>query len=184
MMASVQQRWVFGYGSLMWRPGFAYQEAVPALIHGFHRALCVYSWVHRGTPERPGLVLGLDRGGACLGIAFKIDPGKWDETLSYLREREQVTMVYREIEAKVRLQRSGDAVPAVTYAVDRAHRQYAGKLPAEKLVEIVADCEGKSGRNDDYVFNTLAHLRQMQITDPVLEEVAAKLRAQAASLPA
>jgi cation transport protein ChaC len=182
-MASVQQRWVFGYGSLMWRPGFAYQEAVPALIHGFHRALCVYSWVHRGTPERPGLVLGLDRGGACLGMAFRIDPARWDEVLGYLREREQVTMVYREIETKVRLL-GGGAAPAVTYAVDRAHRQYAGKLPVEKLVEIVTDCEGKSGRNDDYVFNTLAHLREMRISDPVLEAVGAALRAQAASRPA
>jgi cation transport protein ChaC len=114
-------------------------------------------------------------------MAFRVDPMRWDETLAYLREREQVTMVYREIEAKVRL-RGGEAVTAVTYAVDRAHRQYAGKLPVEKLVEIVTGSEGKSGRNDDYVFNTLAHLREMRISDPVLEAVGAKLRAQAASL--
>src|SRR5262245_2338593 len=85
--------WVFGYGSLMWRPGFPYLERHPARLIGLHRALCVYSYVHRGTPEKPGLVLGLDRGGACRGIAYRVAAAERDGTLSYLREREQVTSV-------------------------------------------------------------------------------------------
>src|SRR3954454_21993452 len=89
--------WVFGYGSLMWRPGFEFIEQVPARLIGEHRALCVYSFVHRGTPERPGLVLGLDRGGACRGVAFRVPQKHRLATVAYLRAREQVTSVYREV---------------------------------------------------------------------------------------
>jgi len=85
--------WVFGYGSLMWRPGFPFEESQLAMVRGYHRALCVYSHVHRGTPEQPGLVLGLDRGGSCKGIAFRVRETLMDETLAYLRDREQVTRV-------------------------------------------------------------------------------------------
>src|ERR1700751_5621686 len=89
--------WVFGYGSLMWRPGFPFLEQVPARLIGEHRALCVYSFVHRGTPEKPGLVLGLDRGGACRGVAFRVPGAARSDTLTYPRRREQVTSVYREV---------------------------------------------------------------------------------------
>src|SRR5437764_13678134 len=88
--------WVFAYGSLMWRPEFTFQERIEALLIGAHRALCVYSFVHRGTPERPGLVLGLDLGGACRGIAYRVGAAERVRTVDYLRAREQVTMVYRE----------------------------------------------------------------------------------------
>ena len=124
----MQQFWVFGYGSLMWRPGFDYVERQAGLIRGFHRRLCVLSHVHRGTPETPGLVLGLDRGGSCHGLAFRIESGKWDATLTYLRSREQVTMVYLEQVKPVMLIGSGEVVEAVTYVVDKTHRQYAGRL--------------------------------------------------------
>src|SRR5436305_15171687 len=87
--------WVFGYGSLMWRPGFEFVERVPARLIGEHRALCVYSFVHRGTPEKPGLVLGLDRGGACRGVAFRVAAEHRASSVGYLREREQVTSVCR-----------------------------------------------------------------------------------------
>src|ERR1700754_5182427 len=121
--------WVFGYGSLMWRAGFAYVEKAQARLVGEHRALCVYSFVHRGTPEKPGLVLGLDRGGACQGLAFRVTATRRAETILYLREREQVTSVYFERLRAVWLK--GDAkrrVAALVYVVDRSHPQYAGRL--------------------------------------------------------
>src|SRR6476469_1528112 len=117
--------WVFGYGSLMWRPGFEFIEQVPARLIGEHRALCVYSFVHRGTPEKPGLVLGLDRGGACRGVAFKVDGKRRAAAVNYLREREQVTSVYREVRRSVWLENEPRRVSALTYVVDRGHVHYA-----------------------------------------------------------
>src|ERR1700736_3749246 len=99
--------WVFGYGSLMWRPGFDFIEQVPARLIGEHRALCVYSFDHRGTPEKPGLVLGLDRGGACRGIAFRVRDTQRHATIEYLRSREQTTNVYREVMRSVWLDKKG-----------------------------------------------------------------------------
>ncbi len=99
----MQQRWIFGYGSLMWRPGFEFESQAHARIRGFHRSLCVYSLHHRGTEALPGLVLGLDRGGSCVGVAFQIAPSKWEATLAYLRAREQVSQVYLEVTQTVEL---------------------------------------------------------------------------------
>ncbi|HEX7200383.1 MAG TPA: gamma-glutamylcyclotransferase, partial [Dongiaceae bacterium] len=130
--------WVFGYGSLMWRPGFPYREAVTAHLAGLHRALCVYSWVHRGTREFPGLVLGLDRGGSCKGIAYRVAAAEREGVIAYLRERELVTNVYVETWRRIRLVREeGPRVPALTFIADRLHEQYAGKLSRETLLEHV-----------------------------------------------
>lgn len=159
--------WVFGYGSLMWRPGFSYVRRESALLYGAHRSLCVYSHVHRGTPERPGLVLGLDHGGTCKGIAFAVEPDNWQATLDYLREREQVTMVYKEVTRNIRLA-SGESVPAVSYMVDRAHQQYAGKLDLNEQLSFVRSSHGQSGPNTDYVINTQAHLAETGTSDPAL----------------
>ena len=163
--------WVFGYGSLIWRPGFAHVETRRARLYGYRRSLCVYSFVHRGTRARPGLVLGLDRGGSCVGLAFRVPGDLRDEVLGYLRERELVTSVYLERMLDVRLD-GGDAVKAVTYIVDTAHEQYAGALDAAHAATIVRGAVGQSGRNEDYVLSTLEHLEALGIRDHWLEEVA------------
>jgi cation transport protein ChaC len=166
--------WVFGYGSLMWRPGFPFRERRLARIAGYHRSLCVYSHVHRGTPERPGLVLGLDRGGSCRGVAFRVAQDDAEETIRYLRAREQVTAVYLERRVDARLA-DGRAVRALTYVVDRAHRQYAGRLDDAETLRIVLQGVGQSGRNPDYVVSTYAHLVEIGVSDPHLARLAAAL---------
>ncbi|EHK58032.1 gamma-glutamylcyclotransferase [Allomesorhizobium alhagi] len=166
--------WVFGYGSLIWRPGFAHIETQRARLFGFRRSLCVRSFVHRGTPDRPGLVLGLDRGGSCVGLAFRVPGELRGEVLDYLRERELVTSVYLERTLPVRLA-SGDIAQAVTYIVDRAHAQYAGNLDEEHAASIVSGSVGQSGPNEDYVMNTLQHLEALGIRDHWLEAVGARL---------
>ena len=167
----MQDLWVFGYGSLMWRPGFSYECAVPARLYGYHRSFCVYSHVHRGTPERPGLVFGLDSGGACRGTAFKVPEKRADEVRDYLRAREQVTMVYQEDHRPVHLVASGEKVTALCFTVDRTHEQYAGKLAFQKQVDLIARGEGQSGRNPDYLSETVRHLQEIGIRDHGLEKL-------------
>jgi cation transport protein ChaC len=162
--------WVFGYGSLMWRPGFAHVETCRARLHGFHRSLCVSSFVYRGTHERPGLVLGLDRGGSCVGLAFRVPAKLRDEVLTYLRDRELVTSVYIERMVPIRTA-GGDIVTAVCYVVDRGHEQYAGNLAEADAAKIVSGAVGQAGPNEEYVLNTLEHLRALGIRDHWLEEV-------------
>lgn len=160
--------WVFGYGSLMWQPGFDFAERQTAIVRGYHRALCVYSHVHRGTPEQPGLVLGLDRGGSCKGVAFRVAAPAAEGAVSYLRRREQVTRVYRELLLPARLA-DGRHVTALTYVVDRGHAQYAGALDRHALARFVGQGHGISGANCDYICSTQAHLAQLGIRDATLE---------------
>lgn len=167
--------WVFGYGSLMWNPGFEHLRAEPAVLHGAHRSLCVYSWVHRGTQERPGLVFGLDNGGTCRGMAYQVAEQDWPQTLEYLRAREQATMVYKEHHHAIALD-SGASVNALVYMVDHTHAQYAGALRLEDQLEIVLGAVGQSGANPEYVINTAAHLDTMQIKDRDLAWLAARLK--------
>lgn len=164
MTTSPASRWVFGYGSLIWRPGFAFTHAERALMRGVHRRLCITSHIHRGTPERPGLVFGLERGGSCVGMAFKVAGENWTEVREYLRAREQVTGVYREAERFVRLA-SGEIVPTLVFVADPGHKQYAGRLSIEEQLDIVRDAHGQSGPNADYVVNTANHLAEMGIFD-------------------
>lgn len=168
--------WIFGYGSLMWRPGFEFEESQEARLHGYHRGFCVYSHVHRGTPERPGLVLGLDRGGSCRGMAFRVAPENQEATIAYLRAREQVTMIYLEREVPLALA-DGRKVRALTYIVDRQHRQYAGRLPLAQQVRLVRQGVGQSGPNPEYVANTVGHLEEMGIVDGPLHDLQAALTA-------
>jgi cation transport protein ChaC len=168
--------WVFGYGSLMWRPGFAFVEQVPARLIGEHRALCVYSFVHRGTPEKPGLVLGLDRGGACRGIAFRVAETNRVETVTYLRAREQVTSVYREVMRSVWLQSDArQRVSALTYVVDRGHVQYAGRLSLAEQLRHVKQGRGQSGANRDYVLATVKAIEAEGFRDAQLHQLATML---------
>lgn len=165
----MQDLWVFGYGSLMWRPGFDYVEQQPALLRGAHRSLCVYSVVHRGTKEKPGLVLGLDAGGSCRGIAFRVSGHNADETLEYLRAREQATMVYRETTRPVELLgHKNRTVPAVCFLVDRKHPQYTGRLSIRQQARLVLRGEGASGNNIEYVVNTTRHLSEMGLREHAL----------------
>ncbi|WP_306119563.1 MULTISPECIES: gamma-glutamylcyclotransferase [unclassified Roseitalea] len=163
--------WVFGYASLMWRPGFRYVEKRRARLAGYHRSLCIHSYSHRGTPERPGLVMGLDRGGACVGVAFRVAHADRDRVMDYLRARELVTHVYKERLTRVVLS-DGQTTRAVAYIVDRSHRQYAGRVSVEEAVERVCGAVGQAGPNEDYVLNTAAHIRELGIRDPWLEAVA------------
>ena len=177
--------WVFGYGSLIWRPGFAHVETQRARLHGYRRSLCVYSFVHRGTRERPGLVLGLDRGGSCVGLAFRVPGDLRDEVMAYLRERELVTNVYVERMLSIRLNKGGgengrgktdgEMVSAIAYVVDRSHEQYAGALDAADAATVVRGAIGQSGKNEDYVSSTLEHLEALGIRDHWLEEVAERI---------
>jgi cation transport protein ChaC len=168
--------WVFGYGSLMWRPGFPFVEQVPARLIGEHRALCVYSFVHRGTPEKPGLVLGLDRGGACRGIAFRVAETNRAETVANLRAREQVTSVYREVMRSVWLQDDArQRVSALTYVVDRGHVQYAGRLSLAEQLRHVKQGHGQSGANRDYVLATVKAIEAEGFRDAQLHQLATTL---------
>ncbi len=167
------QVWIFAYGSLMWRPGFAHDESLPARLHGYHRALCIYSIVHRGTAERPGLVLGLDRGGSCRGWAFRVERAREPDVLAYLDARELVTHVYRRKRLPVTI--AGARVPAWCYVARQDHVQYAGKVDEHRLLELVRGGAGRSGRCCDYVVSTVAHLEQMGIRDGPLHTLARRL---------
>jgi len=168
--------WVFGYGSLMWRPGFEFVEQVPARLIGEHRALCVYSFDHRGTPEKPGLVLGLDRGGACRGVAFRVAAGLRGNTIEYLRSREQTTNVYREVMRSVWLENEArQRVSALAYVVDRGHVQYAGRLSFSEQLHYVRQGHGRSGNNRDYVLSTVKSIEVQGFRDAPLHQLALML---------
>jgi cation transport protein ChaC len=174
---SAADLWVFAYGSLMWRPDFDFLERRAARLIGAHRALCVYSFVHRGTAERPGLVLGLDRGGNCRGIAYRVAASKRPETIAYLRAREQVTMVYREVTRSVWLEDDPQQrVPALCFMVDRGHEQYAGRLTLERQLHFVRQGHGRSGNNRDYVLAAVKEIERQGFRDEPLHLLADRLK--------
>ncbi len=172
-----EELWVFGYGSLMWRPGFEFVEQRPARLNGAHRSLCVISHFHRGSPDEPGLVLGLDRGGSCRGVAFRVSEKLREQTIAYLREREQVTSVYLEKTRLVDLL-DGDRrrVNALCYLVDRGHSQYSGVMMPDEQLRYVRRGHGKSGANVDYVMATVEAMHTLGIRDRSLEWLAEKLK--------
>jgi cation transport protein ChaC len=164
--------WVFAYGSLMWRPGFASRQARRALLVGYRRCFCIYSVHHRGTRERLGMVLGLDRGGACEGIAYRVAAADAEATRRYLRARELINGVYREALVPVALE--GDPpqeVLALTYIVERAHPNYAFRLPLARQARLIRGAEGVSGANLDYLVSTVRHLAELGIRERELERL-------------
>lgn len=166
--------WVFGYGSLIWNPGFSFLSAQLGLLRGAHRSLSIISHHHRGTVETPGLVFGLTRGGSCRGMVFEVGRPVWDEVRAYLDARELVTSVYRDVWRPVTLA-DGRRVSALTYVVDEGHEQFAGQLTIEEQLAMIRAGVGISGRNVDYVLNTARHLAQLGIHDRALMALAEQL---------
>ncbi len=166
--------WIFGYGSLMWRPGFDYEEAVLARVEGWCRGFFIYSTHHRGTHAHPGLVLGLDRGGTCDGMAFRVAASHASRTLCYLRAREQINGVYREQPVRVRLEDgSGRHVEAIAYVAERRHPSFAGRLPLSAQVRLIRGASGVSGPNLHYLISTVRHLEYLGVKQAELSRLVA-----------
>jgi cation transport protein ChaC len=167
--------WVFGYGSLIWDPGFPVAERRIGRLTGWHRSFCMRSIHHRGTVEAPGLVLALDRaeGGLCRGLAFRVAPGEEAATLVALRARELVSSAY--LETRLDIDTAEGPVEALTYVIDPDHAQYC-RLALEDQAQIIARAVGGRGANRDYLWATAAHLAELGIADPDLEWLADRVR--------
>jgi len=170
--------WVFGYGSLLWNPGFDVARREVAVLPDYHRSFCMRSIHHRGTEAEPGLVLALDAapGARCAGLALAVAEGQEARTLDYLRERELISSAYLEKTLQVRF-RDGDTAEAVTYVIDPDHVQYCGGLELEEQARIIARAVGGRGPNTEYLFNTADHLAEIGLNDPDLDWLAGRVRA-------
>lgn len=171
--------WVFGYGSLIWNPGFDFAERQRATLSGYRRAFCMSSIRYRGTPERPGLVLALDRDAAadCAGVAYRVEGHGAARTLAYLRERELISYAYEETRLPLRLE-TGRRVEAVCFVVKRGHPQYAGELTLEEQAEVIATAHGPNGPNAEYLMKTVAGLEALGLPDAELLRLAEMVRAR------
>lgn len=170
--------WVFGYGSLLWNPGFEVAEHVIATLPGYARSFCMRSIHHRGTETNPGLVLALDEEPthACEGVALAVKSGTEAQTLAYLRERELISSAYLEKELAVDL-KDGRRVAALAYVINPGHVQYCGGLPLEDQAQIIAKAVGGMGPNTEYLYNTASHLAEIGLHDPDLEWLSQRVRA-------
>ncbi|MXP63643.1 gamma-glutamylcyclotransferase [Roseomonas sp. M0104] len=169
--------YVFGYGSLIWKPGFAYAARHPALLRGFHRRFCLWSREYRGTPDCPGLVLGLDRGGACRGVAFRVPASAAPEVLAYLDAREMISDHYQRRRLPVRLLDQGVVRQAVTFVANRQGQAYCREMTPEQAAAAIALGRGRMGPNREYLLNTVTHLRRLGVHDAALNRIAALLPA-------
>ncbi|MGR3342419.1 MAG: gamma-glutamylcyclotransferase [Paracoccaceae bacterium] len=169
--------WVFGYGSLMWNPGFAHDTRAIARLSGYARTFCMRSIHHRGTPEHPGLVLALDSvaGAACDGLVFRVTPGNEAQTLDDLRKRELISSAYLEKTLPVDIV-NGVCVRAMTFVVDAEHVQYCGGLSLAEQADVIASAVGGRGANTDYLYSTTEHLAELGISDPDLEWLSQRVR--------
>lgn len=169
--------WLFAYGSLMWEPNFPFVEQRRTILRGYHRALCVYSWVYRGTEEHPGLVFGLEHGGHVEGIAFHIASEHATSVFAQVYEREMVTAVYTPVWASCDFSDgTEETVSALAFVANHSNEQYAGKRSETETIKFVRQGHGKAGPCTEYVMNTFDHLRELDIRDEALERVALKLR--------
>lgn len=167
--------WVFGYGSLLWNPGFVPAEAVTATLSGYHRSFCMLSIHHRGSVEKPGLVLALDEADTeCTGVAFRVEETEEDRVLADLRARELISSAYLEKHVPLALE-DGREVEALAYVISRAHEQYC-QFDLETQAQMIARSVGGRGPNPEYLFNTAAHLVQMGIEDPDMDWLVARVR--------
>lgn len=168
--------WVFGYGSLLWNPGFTPAERVTATLAGYHRSFCMLSIHHRGTESEPGLVLALDAaaGVLCTGVAFRVGAAEEAPVLAMLRERELISSAYLERRLPLRLA-DGREVEALAYVVDAGHRQYC-QLPLETQAAMIARARGQRGPNTEYLFNTADHFAEIGIDDPDMVWLARRVR--------
>ena len=148
--------WVFGYGSLMWHPGFPHVEVRVARLSGYHRRFCVYSHRYRGTRDRPGLVLGLDRGGSCRGLVYRVPAAEGEAAMAYLYEREMVTGVY--MPTWLTVATDAGTLSAAGFVVDRAHGQYTGRLSLAETAALIVQGEGERGTCGEYLAKTVGHL--------------------------
>jgi cation transport protein ChaC len=176
------EKWVFGYGSLMWRPGFPFVERRMARLHGCRRAFCIYSVHHRGTQERPGLVLGLAAGGSVVGAAYRVADQDWQAVYDYLREREQPTETYFEAWTEIGLE-DGRRVTALIFLSDIDHPQWAGDLSLERQADLITGAEGLSGPNIVYLRDMVQHLAEEGIRDRRMEILLAMVEAREAANP-
>lgn len=176
-MGANRDMWVFGYGSLMWDPGFDFAEKRTAVLGGWHRSFCMRSVHYRGTPEAPGLVLALDEapGASCAGVAFRVARDHEAQVMDYLHVRELISDAYLERRLPVTLAGAGQ-VEAVTYVIDHAHAQYCAGLALEEQARIIARSSGKTGTNADYLWNTVAHLDQLGLADADLSWLGERVR--------
>ena len=162
--------WVFGYGSLMWSPGFRCAEKQTALVRGYHRALCILSSRYRGTPEKPGLVMGLCSGGSCWGIAFRVPASRVRRVVTMLWKREMLNKVYKPTLIPVTVA-PGRRIRALAFVADTAHRQFVKELDLHGRAQLVAQGIGQRGRCVDYIRNTLEHMLTLGVNDPHLARI-------------
>ena len=160
--------WLFAYGSLIWRPECSAAERRRARVHGYHRGLYLWSHEHRGTPERPGLVFGLDRGGSCAGFAYRLPQEDLENSLLALWKREMPYPSYRPHWLNCRLE-DGTKVQALGFVLERHLPSYAGNLPDNLLTQILDSASGRFGSTRDYVEQTVSALRNHAMPDKNLE---------------
>ncbi len=174
--------WLFGYGSLIWNPAFHFTDQRIGTIYGYHRRFCLWTQLGRGCPERPGLVLGLERGGSCRGVAYRVAPEAVEDELEVVWRREMVSGAY--VPTWVTVHTADGPVPAIAFVINHAHERYARYLPDEEVAEVIATASGRLGPCADYLMNTIEHLAELGIHDRPLERLRARVLALRSPAPA